>query len=872
MNSITLTFGDETNITSTEKFTQFDYGQQIIFADLELPTPFECHLSNVKLGKAVTVIGENNVIEVPNELLSTGLPLYGWVFLHESVNDGETEYTFKIKVTRRAIPKDTITPEQQSAITRAIALLQYPIDNIEEIVNEALSYTTVTLEELQAMDAELKGDVATANTNIATNASDIVTLNARVDNLAQLEEGSTTGDAELIDGRVGADGATYTNIGGAIRGQVGDLKTKLDVVANQPSFDFVIGKAIGSSGAEGNANYGSHTQQIPVSGGDLVYRVTPAKDANNETLINHLCQYKDGVFQSRTSLIYGHIVAVDADTTSIAFNFSRPSTSGVVMTQADIDTYFSVLVYRKASPEAEQDTRLISCTISQTQASTVYNSLLSNVPSNTFIWANRSWWNDAPNDSKNYFYIMSLAANKTRGKMLSKGTQLAFFPDSGALYMRRLKSNAWTDWVKEFDEEVYTPKYTPMYNETYNMLSLNVSRIKRGGTAVYSTLPMETHVLGQTDYYGQGDAIDSVVYSSVWRDGLDVYRNLTLETFYSALANPASVLYTKTYTDKNIANAHAWYGGVCSTCVTKILGIRQYKTTSQLEDFIKPKEIADYREVTVGDALLKSGHIAFISQVYMDADGAINGFAVSEQTSEQSAGFRTRIIALKDFKAFLDNNGFTVMTLKEPAPSITLGDPKFNEEIIFERGNNTYITEDDISDGAWFYIPNADTVYYKKGDGEFTSVSVSSLTSKTVNEVTVYDLASCFDGAGDYIFTNDISADKKCLIKMITLGEINLSGNILTLSGWENCVPYNYYIVAERVRTSAEQDYAMNPSEGYYCTYINKCGGIDVGSDETLTTVEIPADDISGLNRYKLWIEYDTGVGYKQGFSNLIVL
>lgn len=52
-------------------------------------------------------------------------------------------------------------------------------------------------------------------------------LSARMDTFTRLEEGSTTGDAELADGRVGVDGKTYTNIGGAIRGQVTDLKEDL---------------------------------------------------------------------------------------------------------------------------------------------------------------------------------------------------------------------------------------------------------------------------------------------------------------------------------------------------------------------------------------------------------------------------------------------------------------------------------------------------------------------------------------------------------------------------------------------------------------------------------------------------------------------
>ena len=68
-----------------------------------------------------------------------------------------------------------------------------------------------------------------ANTsNIQELSTESTVLSARMDEFTKLEEGSTTGDAELADGRVGADGKTYDNIGGAIRGQVTDLKSEIN--------------------------------------------------------------------------------------------------------------------------------------------------------------------------------------------------------------------------------------------------------------------------------------------------------------------------------------------------------------------------------------------------------------------------------------------------------------------------------------------------------------------------------------------------------------------------------------------------------------------------------------------------------------------
>lgn len=122
-NIIQLAFNGETSATTDELVYKYDYGQKLQFTDLELPEVFEVHFAQQRLGRAVKQIGQNNIVDIPDGLLEKG-SVYGWIFLHETESDGETEYEFKIPVKNRATPTDgEITPEQESVISQTIAVL-----------------------------------------------------------------------------------------------------------------------------------------------------------------------------------------------------------------------------------------------------------------------------------------------------------------------------------------------------------------------------------------------------------------------------------------------------------------------------------------------------------------------------------------------------------------------------------------------------------------------------------------------------------------------------------------------------------------------------------------------------------------------------
>ncbi len=103
-----------------------------------------------------------------------------------------------------------------------------------EKLQGALTQANTVLPPLQ--EAIEKGNLdnyaTTSDLEEKANKVDLQTQKARIDNFTTLAEGSTTGDAELIDGRVGADGITYSNIGGAIRNQIGNINNSIDNYIN----------------------------------------------------------------------------------------------------------------------------------------------------------------------------------------------------------------------------------------------------------------------------------------------------------------------------------------------------------------------------------------------------------------------------------------------------------------------------------------------------------------------------------------------------------------------------------------------------------------------------------------------------------------
>lgn len=110
-------------------------------------------------------------------------------------------------------------------------------------------------QEFEVVDGASRDRLDDHDTAIASKAeaADLAIERARITNLASLDEGSTTGDAELIDIRVGANGVTYDSAGDAIRDQIDRI-----TISSKNMFNFKQDWTLTKNGITFSAEAGSN--------------------------------------------------------------------------------------------------------------------------------------------------------------------------------------------------------------------------------------------------------------------------------------------------------------------------------------------------------------------------------------------------------------------------------------------------------------------------------------------------------------------------------------------------------------------------------------------------------------------------------------
>lgn len=220
------------------------------------------------------------------------------------------------------------------------------LNHIEQGIYDAHDGLASANNNMELMDNRLQVEIDDANSDISTLESNLAAetsartqqdsvLSARMDTFTQLPSGSTSGDAELIDIRVGADGTTYPTAGDAVRGQVTDLKS--DIGVSDVTFTEVSGKYISKNNNESPSAPFSRSVPIAVSKGEIINFT--AKGYNTEVAMIAVSNADATSFTAKvisvdsTVRLYTYTVEADG---YIVVSYNNSSTHSLVIKSAEI--------------------------------------------------------------------------------------------------------------------------------------------------------------------------------------------------------------------------------------------------------------------------------------------------------------------------------------------------------------------------------------------------------------------------------------------------------------------------------------------------------------------------------------------------------
>ena len=192
------------------------------------------------------------------------------------------------KVTKPIVLNETFSEkigvinDQLSSIAQSCKTISADVPKVTTGTSEGGGTTITVINKdgtttTELVDGKARASVDSLSNSVSTRMSAIETeqsvQSARMDTFTSLPEGSTSGNAELTDIRVGADGTTYGTAGNAVRGQISELKSDLDGLPFIDKYENIYinweqtNQFINSDGGISQVAYYYYQCEIPVLSG-----------------------------------------------------------------------------------------------------------------------------------------------------------------------------------------------------------------------------------------------------------------------------------------------------------------------------------------------------------------------------------------------------------------------------------------------------------------------------------------------------------------------------------------------------------------------------------------------------------------------------
>lgn len=204
-NIINAVFGSGICAVTTSAY-RANYGMVLRFSGIDLPTAFEVDFSNYDvMGRdSITMIGQENEVQIPDDLWDSGLNIYAYVYLHPTDDSGVTVYTVTIPVLGRPNrTEEEPTPHEQTLIEQAISALNDAV--------EATAADVVAADASASAAAQSEANAATSERAAAASASAALASQNAAESASRSATESASGAAESAESAAASAESAYND-------------------------------------------------------------------------------------------------------------------------------------------------------------------------------------------------------------------------------------------------------------------------------------------------------------------------------------------------------------------------------------------------------------------------------------------------------------------------------------------------------------------------------------------------------------------------------------------------------------------------------------------------------------------------------------